>query len=878
MPADEGPLGADVDPAKCIDADETVDQGIDAAFGTVGNASAPAEMAGLAEFSRSVVELGLIGAEELESLAADRSEGVLGLSRALVAAGKLTPYQAAAVFQKKSRGLLVGNYVILDKIGQGGMGMVFKCRHRRLGRVGALKILPPSFARDHQAVMRFRREVEAAGRLKHPNVVAAVDADEDRGVHFLVMDFVAGRDLDRVVRDRGPMPVAQAIDCLMQAARGLEAAHAQGIVHRDIKPGNLMLDSTGTVRVLDLGLARLVDAANPFGKAAGGTADRERDVHGHGRLHGPRTGRRFASRRPPRRHLRLGCTLFYLLTGRAPFHGPTVLKRLMAHQQEPIPSLRAARPEVPANLEAVYQKMMAKSPADRLSSMTELISLLDSCRAGAQAKTTTGDARKSRPELMVFDEVTPKRTAHQKTVRDASIFVRPTEREGLATDHDLNLEDLVMDVRSDPQPIKRSGRSAQVRRVPRNAGVVAALGSIAVLAAGFTWFVVYRANHGTTGKSTDVSSVETDQSGQGRMTQIAEASDGKAASVTPVKDESPALAKSAAPGPSAVLATDLGPYVESARFVGHAHPWVEWVRVSPDGKQLLTSGYDRTARLWDIASGRELRRLTHPTALRPVAFHPDGRRAVTGCNDGVVRLWDLESGKVIRELSRHPGPLQAVAVSSDGLHALSGGENSILRLLEIETGKQVIQYDGVAAPIISAAISPDGRRIMAGCSNGTIHFGETNSQARLQSITAHTATVWDVCISQDSRHAGSAGRDGTVIYWDLDSQRAWGQKNMTDFQVRCLAFEPDGRRLICGGQNSTHPGENGAIGIWDVTSDGPAAIVTQPFAHLGLAILPRGGFATSDDQGVARIWEHSTPITEARAKASGKRARRSDPL
>ena len=100
---------------------------------------------------------------------------------------------------------MIGNYIILDKIGQGGMGMVFKCRHRRLGRVGALKILPPSFARDHQAVMRFRREVEAAGRLKHPNVVAAVDADEDRGVHFLVMEYVEGRDLDRVVRDRGPM-------------------------------------------------------------------------------------------------------------------------------------------------------------------------------------------------------------------------------------------------------------------------------------------------------------------------------------------------------------------------------------------------------------------------------------------------------------------------------------------------------------------------------------------------------------------------------------------------------------------------------------------------------------------------------------------------
>ena len=266
---------------------------------------------------------------------------MLGLSRTLVQAGKLTPYQAAAIYQKKSRGLLIGNYLILDKLGQGGMGMVFKARHRRLGRVGALKILPPSFARDRQAVMRFRREVEAAGRLKHPNVVAAVDADEDRGVHFLVMEYVEGRDLDRVVRDRGPMPVAQAIDCMIQAARGLEAAHAQGIVHRDIKPGNLMLDAAGTVRVLDLGLARIVDAANPFGKTAGGRLTESGMYMGTVDFMAPEQAE--DSRRVDHRAdiYGLGCTLYYLLTGRTPFDGATVLKRLMAHLEQPAPSLRA---------------------------------------------------------------------------------------------------------------------------------------------------------------------------------------------------------------------------------------------------------------------------------------------------------------------------------------------------------------------------------------------------------------------------------------------------------------------------------------------------------------------------------------------------------
>ncbi len=278
--------------------------------------------------------------------------------------------------------------------------------------------------------MRFRREVEAAGRLKHPNVVAAVDADEDRGVHFLVMEYVEGRDLDHVVRERGPMPVSQAIDCLIQASRGLEAAHAQGIVHRDIKPGNLMLDSAGTVRVLDLGLARLVDAANPFGKSTAGRLTESGMYMGTIDFMAPEQAE--DSHRVDHRAdiYSLGCTLFFLLNPREPFEGATVLKRLMAHMERPAPSLRTTRPEVPASLEAVYQKMMAKSPAERPASMTELISLLESCKAEAKARAASGEAPKSKPELKVFNEVPLKRVVPPKADREPSIFRVPRKTRG----------------------------------------------------------------------------------------------------------------------------------------------------------------------------------------------------------------------------------------------------------------------------------------------------------------------------------------------------------------------------------------------------------------------------------------------------------------
>jgi len=391
------------DPADAIHESETVLENLEPSS---GEASQPAgSLADLDEFKRALIELGLVRAAELAAFEVDASLGVLGLARALVRAGRLTLYQSAAIYQKKSRGLLIGNYLILDKLGQGGMGVVFKATQRKTAKVVALKILPPSFARDQQAVLRFKREIEAAGRLNHPNIVAALDADEDRGVHFLVMDYVEGRDLDRIVQASGPLPVVQAIECLIHAARGLEAAHAQGIVHRDIKPGNLMLDAAGNVRVLDLGLARIVEAANPFGQAAGNRLTQSGMYMGTIDYMAPEQAE--DSRRADHRAdiYSLGCTLYYLLTGREPFEAETILKRLMAHQERPAPKLRAARPDAPPALESVFQKMMAKRPAERPATMTESIALLESCKASAaDATAAAAEAPKSRPELKVFDE------------------------------------------------------------------------------------------------------------------------------------------------------------------------------------------------------------------------------------------------------------------------------------------------------------------------------------------------------------------------------------------------------------------------------------------------------------------------------------------
>ncbi len=446
-------------------------------------------------FRRAVLELGLVDPAELEWLASGTAGDLSRLVRALIRAGKLTAYQAAALAQGKARGLVIGDYLVLDKLGRGGMGVVFKARHRKGDRVVALKILPPSFARNTDAVKRFRREFEVAARLSHPNVVAAIDAAEDRGVQFLTMEYIEGNDLDEMVADLGPLPLKLALDCTIQAARGLEAAHAAGIVHRDIKPANLIFDGSGQVKVLDLGLARVIESSSPFAETA--TALTQTGAY-MGTVDFIAPEQADDSKRADHRAdvYSLGCTLYFLLTARPPFEDETVLKRLMAHQGRPAPSLRARRPEVPAALESTYLAMMAKRPGDRPQSMTEVIAALESCRS------SPGDAAEARATLKDFAGRALKRAAPRARGRgtQASIFARRPEGEDPTFDPELRLEDLVMDYREEEhaRPLTESQlppklpRLASPRRTSRRrapAGVIA--GAVAVLglgAAGF-WLV-----------------------------------------------------------------------------------------------------------------------------------------------------------------------------------------------------------------------------------------------------------------------------------------------------------------------------------------------------------------------------------------------------
>lgn len=323
------------------------------------------------------------------------------LASRLIRENRLTAYQARRLCQGEMKHLVLGEYVILEELGSGGMGQVYRARHRTMNRLVALKTLPPSLSESPELVQRFHREIEAIAKLTHPNIVTAYDAGQSEGVHFLVMELVQGKDMANTVRTEGPLTPESASGCVLQAAHGLRYAHQQGIVHRDIKPSNLLMDDSGTVKILDLGLARFTaPGRNNFADSP--------DLTGTGNILGTvdymAPEQAVSTRRVDHRAdiYSLGCTLYFLLTGKLLYDGDTPLVRLLAHRETAIPSLRTRRPEVTPELDQVFRKMVAKQAADRFGSMDEVISALEATRSTQPADVTQ---RRSRPRQTVWTGV-----------------------------------------------------------------------------------------------------------------------------------------------------------------------------------------------------------------------------------------------------------------------------------------------------------------------------------------------------------------------------------------------------------------------------------------------------------------------------------------
>jgi serine/threonine protein kinase len=302
------------------------------------------------------------------------------LAAELIRRGWLTAYQANQVLAGRAGDLLLGSYVLLERLGEGGMGAVFKARNWKLGRVVALKLIRKERLANDDAVRRFRREIRAAAQLTHPNIVHAYDADEVDGTHFFVMEYVVGRDLARVVKEQGPLPLAAACDCVRQAALGLQHAHERGLVHRDVKPANLLLTERGVVKILDMGLAQLGESAADEGSS---TLTQEGLIMGTLDYIAPEQAANSHNVDVRADLYSLGCTFYHLLAGRTPFPAGSPVEKLYKHRYEEPAPLERWRTDVPPSIAVVVARLMAKLPSDRYQTPAEVAAVLASAASAA---------------------------------------------------------------------------------------------------------------------------------------------------------------------------------------------------------------------------------------------------------------------------------------------------------------------------------------------------------------------------------------------------------------------------------------------------------------------------------------------------------------
>ena len=828
-----------------------------------------------AEFTKNLVVSGLMTEDEVTTFIerlddASTKDDPKKLAKEFVRAKHLTKYQAAAIFQGKTQGLVFGEYRVLDRIGAGGMGVVLKAEHKRMKRRVAVKVLPAAVMKDDASVRRFYKEVEAAARLMHNNIVTAHDAGEQDGMHYLVMEFVDGPDLSSLLEKSGALPVPLAVNYTMQAARGLEYAHQQGVVHRDIKPANLLLGKDSVVKILDMGLARVQEEIGAAEENEG--ADRlthSGQVMGTCDYMSPEQAEDTRSADERSDIYSLGCTLYRLLTGVPMYEADSVVRAIIAHREAEVPSLMAKRPDAPMELAQVFQKMVAKRPEDRQQTMTEVINDLLPLAEGEMQSPGIGAGVHNEPTI----DMSPGSTDGGLTAVEHK----------LATAADQRTIDLSRDRQRDTKV--QSGEKVAATAKTRSKIPVALAGSAAVLllaalAALGGWQAGLFSARGPDPSDLDPPPVvdpvppvvepadgsdpadAEEPAVDGSDVEPADAIDPAADGDEPgandgdppvVVEDPPPDPRDDDPNPPVVVVennptpdpdqpVDPPPVVDPKNKVNRAAlAWLiqqggsadvivdgrtkSTVTVRTDITGLPTDGSVRIQRasypLGAALAGEDAQRLAKLDQLTWLEL--SGVEVSAEAVNALAGLTSLEH-LGLRGTSLTPQQISVIAkahgsgvVQFDKPEEVAREKPSVAdqSLLTAQTVKQTSDHTN---EIRTVAYSPDGKQIASASFDGSIRITDAATGDSIQKLIGHRERVLAAEFSPDGKTVVSSSTDGTIRVWDLADGKSKTIYSYKKGWALCAAYAPDGKTLVTGDTDNR-------VVLWDMPAGKPRGAV-----------------------------------------------------
>jgi serine/threonine protein kinase len=774
-----------------------------------------------------------------------------------------------------------GRYEIEDRLGKGGMGVVFRARDTQLDRTVALKV--PFLGDDGEETRRrFFREARAAATLHHANICPVYDVGEELGLPYLTMAFIEGRPLAKVLKDGPPVAPVQAALLVRKLALAMQEAHAHGVVHRDLKPANVMLRPGGEPVIMDFGLARRGDDRASEGLTRPGDVIGTLEYMPPEQLEGDN-----AAVGPRADVYALGVVLYEVLTGRRPFTGNTA-SLLTAILLKPPPRPSEVRPGVPPRLDEICLTAMARKPADRYASMADFAAALtEFARAPGSAVAPSPAARPSDPSP------TPHPAPSTRPVRAAT-----TVAESAAATPD-------QPAAAASSPSARGSKSGSRRKKkakPRSnrplmiGGVAAGVAFVALAAVVALW----PRSEPKVARQPDSPPPPAAVTAPRSQPVPPSASSRKAESKSkaPVGAKSPAAAPTPAPVPPRPLVVRLQPEavnltVGEAREVTLDVQWngyqgplaVRWdgppdLRVAPAGPLTLRPGEPapklalrlmnepgvgdkaptltvtatpapdakRDAATARLAVGfvpgpctRVLEVTDRPGAADALALTPDASLALvgggaapsagakSGADAHAIRVWDLRRGEPIAPLTGHTGRVTQVVVSGDGKTALSVSADETVALWDLTRGRRESQSPKQPLRVLRAAVSPDGRQALAVYPKVILKvnlekfqpYGQPIKTAQLTGLDQDDA-VQAVALSQD-RKGLVGGVDGKLFLLDLAEKARPKALAGHKEAVRCAAYAPSGGLAATGGGGvlqvgELRPGRDNVVCVWDAAA------------------------------------------------------------